>query len=228
MTIVERALELVVADSTIGLGSGRAAQSFVQALGDRVRGGKLHVRGVPTSQETAELAKKVGMPLVTLDEAGALDVTVDGADEVDPNLDLIKGYGRALVREKIVAASSRRLVILVGEEKLVPRLGRRGKLPVEVVPFALPLCERRLVELGCKPVPFRKNGTLFLSDNGNHIIDCEIGPMANPAALERDILAIPGVVDTGLFLGMANVVLVGDSKDFRLIDERKRVTAVKP
>jgi ribose 5-phosphate isomerase A len=223
MTIAERALEMVVADSTIGLGSGRAAQAFVQALGERVRGGTLRIRGVPTSNETAELARKVGVPLVTLGEAGVLDVTVDGADEVDPNLDLIKGYGRALVREKIVAASSRRLVILVGEEKLVSKLGSRGKLPVEVVPFALPLCERRLAELGCKPIPFRKDGQLFLTDNGNHILDCEIGPMPSPAEFEQRILAIPGVVDTGLFLGMASVVLVGDSKDFCLVDERKRV-----
>ena len=106
---------------------------------------------MPTSEETARVATQEGIPLVSLDEAGELTLTVDGADEVDPNLDLIKGYGRALVREKIVAASSRRLVILVGEEKLVPRLGARGQLPVEVVPFAVPLCERRLAELGCGP-----------------------------------------------------------------------------
>jgi ribose 5-phosphate isomerase A len=152
-----------------------------------------------------------------------LDVTVDGADEVDPNLDLIKGYGRALVREKIVAASSRRLIILVGEEKLVEKLGTRGKLPVEVVPFALPLCERRLGELGCRPIPcVDSSGGLFVTDNGNHILDCEIEPIANPAQLEHDIHAIPGVVGTGLFLGMADTVLVGDRTDFRLMDERQR------
>ncbi len=222
MTMVERALELVAADSTIGLGSGRAAQAFVRALGERVRGGTLRVRGVATSVETAELAKQVGVPLVSLAEADVVDVTIDGADEVDPNLELIKGYGRALVREKIVAASSRQLVILVGEEKLVSRLGSRGKLPVEVVPFGLSLCERRLREFGCNPVPFRKNGKLFLTDNGNHILDCEIAPIAAPAQFEQGILAIPGVVDTGLFLGIADVVLVGSSTDFRLIEERRR------
>jgi ribose 5-phosphate isomerase A len=103
-----------------------------------IRNGRLRVHGVPTSEETASLARQEGIPLLTLAEAGILDLTVDGADEVDPNLDLIKGYGRALVREKIVAASSRRLIILVGDEKLVPQLGTRGKLPVEVIPFALP------------------------------------------------------------------------------------------
>jgi ribose 5-phosphate isomerase A len=225
MTIVERALELVPNDSRIGLGSGRAAQAFVKALGERIRNRRLRVQGVPTSEETARLARQQGIPLLTLAEADTLDLTVDGADEVDPNLDLIKGYGRALVREKIVAASSRRLVILVGEEKLVPQLGARGKLPVEVVPFALPLCERRLVELGCRPVPYVQNDRLFVTDNGNHLIDCEIGPIDCPAQLERDIRAIPGVVDTGLFLGMASLVLIGDSQDFTLVEEKRRACA---
>jgi ribose 5-phosphate isomerase A len=162
------------------------------------------------------------IPLLHLDQAGTLDLTVDGADEVDPNLDLIKGYGRALVREKVVAAASRRLVILVGEEKLVPRLGSRGKLPVEVIPFSLPLCERRLRQLGCQPVPFVNGGSLFVTDNGNHILDCRIEPITDAAKLECDIRAIPGVVGTGLFLGMAAIVLVGARNDFRMLEERQR------
>src|SRR6516164_2045482 len=222
MTIAERALELVPSGSRIGLGSGRAAEAFVKALGERVRQGCLRVQGVPTSENTARLAKQEGIGLLTLAEAGILDLTVDGADEVDPNLNLIKGYGRALVREKIVAASSRRLIILVGDEKLVPRLGTRGKLPVEVTPFALPLCERRLGELGCRPVPYRQGAGLFVTDNGNHILDCQIGPIADARRLEADIRAIPGVVGTGLFLGMADTVLVGERDSFRLIEERQR------
>jgi ribose 5-phosphate isomerase A len=222
MTISERALEMVRTGSRIGLGSGRAAQAFVKALGDRVRNGVLRVQGVPTSEETAKLARQEGIPLLTLAEAGMLDMTVDGADEVDPNLNLIKGYGRALVREKIVAASSKRLIILVGDEKLVPRLGTRGKLPVEVIPFALPLCERRLGELGCRPVPYTQDGRLFVTDNGNHILDCRIEPIADAPRLELDIRAIPGVVGTGLFLNMADTVLVGDRTDFRLINELQR------
>src|SRR5262245_58981413 len=199
MTIVERALELVPNDSQIGLGSGRAAQAFVKALGERVRSGRLRVSGVPTSEETASLARKEGIPLLSLKEAESMELTVDGADEVDPHLDMIKGYGRAMVREKIVAASSRRLIILVGEEKLVPRLGTRGKLPVEVTPFALPLCLRRLGALGCRPTPDVRDGRLFVTDNGNHILDCRVEPIQNPARLESDIRAIPGVVGTGLF-----------------------------
>jgi ribose 5-phosphate isomerase A len=223
MTIIERALELVPNGSRIGLGSGRAAQAFVKALGERVRRGSLHVYGVPASQQTEDLAMQEDVPLLTLDQVGTLDLTVDGADEVDPNLDLIKGYGRALVREKIVAASSRRLIILVGDEKLVPRLGSRGKLPVEVTPFALPLCERRLSELGCRPVLYLlRNGSPFVTDNGNHILDCQIDPITDAAQLECDIRAIPGVVGTGLFLGMADIVLVGDRSDFRMLEEKQR------
>jgi ribose 5-phosphate isomerase A len=222
MTIFERALQFVTNGSRIGLGSGRAASAFVRLLGERVRGGALHVYGVPTSDETADLATQEGISLLPLDRAGVLDLDVDGADEVDPNLDLIKGYGRALVREKIVAVSSRRLVILVGEEKLVPRLGARGILPVEVTPFALPLCERRLRELGCLPVPYLQGGRLFVTDNGNNILDCQIGPVADPRKLDRDIRDMPGVVGTGLFLGMADAVLVGSGDDFRLVEERHR------
>jgi ribose 5-phosphate isomerase A len=222
MTIIERALELVASGSRIGLGSGRAARAFVKALGERVRQRGLRVHGVPTSEETASLARQQGIPLLTLAEAETLELTVDGADEVAPNLDLIKGYGRAFVREKIVAASSRRLIILVGEEKLVPRLGARGRLPVEIMPFALPLCQRRLGELGCRPVPYRQENGLFVTDNGNHILDCQIDLVPDAQRLEMDIRAIPGVVGTGLFLGMADTVLVGDRDDFRLIEEKQR------
>lgn len=222
MTIVDRALELLANGCRVGLGSGRAAQAFVTALGKRIKNTSLQIRGVPTSDATAGLAKQMGIPLMTLADAGILDVTVDGADEVSPDLDLIKGYGRALVREKVVAASSRRLVILVGEEKLVRQLGARGKLPVEVVPFALPLCERRLRELGCEPVPYHVDNQPFVTDNGNYVVDCHVNPIPNAAALELAIRAIPGVVGTGLFLGMADTVLVGRAGDFELVEERRR------
>ena len=222
MTIIERALTLIPQEAVIGLGSGRASQAFVRALGAQVTSGTLRVRGVPTSEDTAALAREVGIPLIELSEAGVLDLTVDGADEVDPQLNLIKGYGRALVREKIVAASSRQMVILVGQEKMVPQLGSRGKLPVEIVPFALPLCQRRLAELGCLPTLWVKDDRPQTTDNGNFILDCEVQPISNPVQLESDILAVPGVVGTGLFLGMASVVLVGEDKTLRLTEERKR------
>lgn len=222
MTIFERALELVPDQSTIGLGSGRAAMAFIQLLGEQVSKGLLHVHGVPTSEETARMATKHGIPLVGLSNIGELALTVDGADEVDPTLDLIKGYGRALVREKIVAASSKQLVILVGEEKLVPQLGTRGKLPIEIVPFALALCLHRLGELGLRPVLWEENKQPSLTDNGNHILDCAIDPIVDAKKLELEIRAIPGVVGTGLFLGMAHRVFVGNRSDFTMIEERRR------
>jgi ribose 5-phosphate isomerase A len=220
MTIYERALALVRDGDVVGLGSGHASTEFITELGERVRAG-LHVRGVATSRVSEDLARKVGIPIVTLAEGLPLPLTVDGADEVDPSLNLIKGYGRALVREKIVAAASRKLVILVGPGKEVPVLGSRGKLPVEVVPFAVPLCAERLKRLGCTPVIYEENNAPFVTDNGNHILDCKIAPILHPEQFEEHLRAIPGVVGTGLFLNMADTVLVGDDH-FNLIAERRR------
>jgi ribose 5-phosphate isomerase A len=191
----------------VGLGTGHAASAFVQALGQAVHGG-LRVTGVPTSEATATLARAVGIPLATLDDTPAIDIAIDGADEVDPRLDLIKGYGGALVREKVVAAAARRLVILVGHDKLVPVLGSRGALPVEVVPFAVGFCLRRLAESGHPARVRRDGGAPVVSDNGNRIIDCEVGPIADPARVEDWLRSIPGVVGTGLFLSMADTVVV--------------------
>ena len=218
MTNAERALATVEEGNVLGLGTGRAATAFVRNLGERVQNG-LQITGVLTSQATADLAIELGIPLVTLEEAGELDLTVDGADEVDPQLDLIKGYGGALVREKIVAASSKRLVILVGAEKEVKVLGERGRLPVEVVSFGMSLGRRRLEALGLAPELRTKDGKAFKTDNGNCILDCGVGPIANPAELEREILFIPGVVGSGLFLGMAHTVLIQRGDD---VEERQR------
>jgi len=212
-TVAARALREIRDGMLVGLGSGRAASTFVRSLGARVGEG-LRVRGVPTSEATARLARSVGIPLAALDE-GVVDVTVDGADEVDPRLDLIKGYGGALVRERILAASSRREVILVGEEKLVPILGTRGRLPVEVVPFGCPLAMRELAALGCHPSLRMSEGAPFVSDNGNWILDCGVRPIEAPAEFARDLRAVPGVVDTGLFLGMASLVLVATADGVR-------------
>jgi ribose 5-phosphate isomerase A len=212
MTNVEKAVELVSDGMTLGLGSGHASERFVEALGERVRAG-LKVRGVPTSRNTAELATRVGVPLVELADAIPLDVTFDGADEVDPNLELIKGYGHALVREKVVAAASKKLVILIGperaEEKLVSVLGQRGKLPVEVVPFALPLVRKRVADLGfAADLVKGPAGGPFVTDNGNQILELRVTAIRDPLGLDRELRAIPGVVGTGLFLGMADAVII--------------------
>ncbi len=211
--LVARALDHVRDGAVVGLGSGRAASAFVRALGARVGQG-LRVRGVPTSEATARLAREVGVPLASLEE-GVLDITVDGADEVDPDLDLIKGYGGALVRERIVATASRRRIALVGGEKLVPVLGTRGRLPVEVIPFAWPVVVRELAALGCRPTLRMSGGAPFVTDSGNRIADCAVRPIEAKAAFARDLRAIPGVVDTGLFLGIADLVLVAERGDIR-------------
>ena len=205
--LARRALGFVKDDTVVGLGAGRAATAFVRVLAARVRDG-FRVRGVPVSEATAELAEELGIPLVGLE--AEIDVTVDGADEVDPDLNLIKGYGGALLRERVVAAASRRQVILVERDKLVPRLGSRGRLPVEVVPFALPLCRRRLAALGLAPALRTAGERPFVTDNENVILDCVVGSIADPPGLERALRAVPGVVDTGLFLGTADTVLVAD------------------
>lgn len=230
-TIFERALEFVVDGTTIGLGSGRASHRFVELLGERVRGG-LKVSGVATSQSTAELARKVGIPLVDLRPGLTLALTVDGADEVDPELNLIKGWGRALVREKIVAAASAKLVILVGREKKVPSLGTRGKLPIEVVPFGVPLVLDEVAALGAEPVVWAVDGKPGVTDNGNAIIDlaidgCTFAASRDPRAWELVLRSIPGVVGTGLFLEEASVVLVGDDTTFVLGEELHRPGAGK-
>jgi ribose 5-phosphate isomerase A len=211
--LAARALEHVRDGALVGLGSGRAASAFVRALGARVGQG-LRVRGVPTSEATARLAREVGVPLGGLED-GIVDLTVDGADEVDPRLDLIKGYGGALVRERVVAAASRRLIVVVGCEKLVTVLGSRGRLPVEVIPFACPLAMRELADLGCRPTLRTVGGAPFVTDNGNRIIDCGVRPIEAAAAFARDLRTIPGVVDIGLFLGITDLVIVAEGGAIR-------------
>jgi ribose 5-phosphate isomerase A len=206
--VAAKALEFVPAGGVIGLGSGRAATAFIHALGERVRAGA-SIRGVPTSEASAALARQLGIPLATPGEVAEIDVDVDGADEVDAWGNIIKGRGGALVREAIVAGMARQVVILVAEDKLVPTLGSKGVLPVEVVPFGAASCARRLGTLGM-PARLRLtgNGGPFVSDNGNHVLDARVPLIERPEELERTIRLIPGVVGTGLFLGLKPTILV--------------------
>jgi len=212
--VAMRALELIADGARVGLGSGRAASVFITNLGLRRQDG-LRVSGVPTSHASAYTARRAGIPLIELGEDIQLDIAIDGADEVAPNLDLVKGRGGALVRERIVAAASKRLVILVGEEKLVRGLGQRGPVPVEVIPLAQWVATKQLRALGLTPT-LRMNSTgsqPFVSENGNLTLDCTLPePMRDRGAareLERALHAIVGIVDTGFFLGTADQVLVG-------------------
>jgi ribose 5-phosphate isomerase A len=199
------ALRYLKPGQTIGLGTGRAATAFIRAVGANNPG----IRGIPTSTASEALARSLGIEIAELAQVRRIDIDVDGADEVDPRLNLIKGLGGAMVREKIVAAAARRRIFLVGEEKLVARLGAHGNLPLEVVPFALPYVIRELMRIGLRAAP-RQNpdGSALLSDNHNNVVDCRVRAITNPARLERDLRAIPGVVGTGLFVGMAELVVV--------------------
>ncbi|HEY2105551.1 MAG TPA: ribose-5-phosphate isomerase RpiA [Candidatus Binataceae bacterium] len=202
------ALRYVKPGHTIGLGTGHAAAAFIRALASS----GVRVRGVPTSRHSEQMAREGGIEIVGLDAVDRIDVTIDGADEVDPRLNLIKGRGGALVREKIVAVSSRREIIVVGFEKLVRRLGEHGILPVEVVPFGVSPCLRRLKKLGLRPA-LRSNpdGTPTRSDNDNLIVDCKVDATLNHRRVNRELQEMTGVVDHGLFLGIAQTVLVAQA-----------------
>ena len=201
----EYALRYVKRGQTIGLGTGRAASAFIRALG----AAKLDVRGVATSKASEALARSLGIEVVDLRTVSKVDTDFDGADEVDPKLNLIKGWGGAMVREKIVAAAAKKRVFLVTEEKLVKRLGARRNLPIEVIPLATGYVTCTLAKLGIQP-NLRKdsNGSEYISDNGNSVLDCAVTKLPNPVRLDRELCAIPGVVGTGLFVGMTDLVLV--------------------
>lgn len=187
----------------VGLGSGSTASIFIRELGKK----GLKVAGIPTSEESRRIAEEVGVPLTAFKDHPQIDVTVDGADEVSPELDLVKGLGGALVREKIIAHASKRVVIIVDESKLVEKLGSKTVIPVEVVPLAVPG-----VLLQLKGARIReKNGQTFVSDNGNTILDWKRGPIDNPAALEKELKLMTGVVDSGIFAGVANLVIIAGS-----------------
>lgn len=219
--LAAEALREVRGGQVIGLGTGYAATAFVRALAARVAAG-VDVRGLPTSEATAALARELGIKLVTSDDVDVVDIAVDGADEVDPRGDLIKGYGGALLREKVVATLARRFIVLVGADKLVPVLGSRGRLPVEVVPFAAAPCRRRLEALGYPVAVRMADGRPALSDNGNVLLDCRVRALTDPGQVDATLRAMPGVVGTGLFLGMAPTVFVWDGSRCRTFTREGR------
>ena len=217
------AVEWVRPGMRLGLGTGSTARHFVELLAERVRSG-LNVVGVPTSEVTRADAERLGVPLTTLDDTPALDMTVDGADEIGPDLSLIKGGGGALLREKIVAAASTRMVVIADESKWVPMLGR-FPLPIEVMPFGL-AATKRAVEAACAaagcpgPAQVRqgKNGHAFVTDGGHWILDARLERIANPAALAEGLSRIPGVVEHGLFIGMAQAAILAGPAGARVVE----------
>lgn len=221
----ERAVELVEDGMKLGLGTGSTARFVLEAIAARRRRGELTgIVGVPTSRATEDYALKLEIPLATLDTETHLDLTLDGADEVDPALDLIKGLGGALLWEKIVAAASDRVVIVVDESKLVERLGARSPVPVEVVPFGWRTLLDPLRAMGAEfELREKEDGTPFVTDGGHYILDCGFpGGMDDPAGIDAELRARPGVVETGLFLGMARAVVVGGRTGSRVLEREER------
>jgi ribose 5-phosphate isomerase A len=208
------ALEEIRNDMIVGLGTGSTASHFIRELGKRVQGG-LRVLGIPTSEASRLLAQEVGVSLTTLKEHPEIDVTVDGADEVSPSLDLIKGLGGALVREKIVAHASKRVIIVVDDSKMVKQLGTRAPIPVEVVPFAVDSVKLKLVRWKGSVKIREKDGRPFVSDNGNYIIDWQYGAIEDPNGTEMKLKGITGVVDSGIFSKVAEMVIVAEGSSIR-------------
>jgi len=196
---------------TVGLGSGRTAAYAIQEIGKRIQQRKLRILGVPTSHQAMMLAVHCGIPITTLNEHQQLDLTIDGADQIDRQLNLIKGMGGALTREKIVASATKQFVIVADETKLTEKLGANCAVPVEVLPFALPTVMLRMQEKGGKPVLREAKGKVgpVVTDNGNFIVDVAFGPINAPKEMDSQLKSIPGIIETGLFVQMADIVYVG-------------------
>ena len=220
-----RALDFVQSGMRLGLGTGSTAKHFVELLGARVREG-LDIIGVPTSEATRADAIRCGIALTTLDEIDRLDLTVDGADEIDPDLNLIKGGGGALLREKIVAAASERMIVIADDSKWVEALGR-FPLPIEVIPFGLPVTQRSIgkafAECGVSgQMAVRKgaDGHVFVTDGGHWIVDAHLGRITDPPRLAQSLTLIPGVVEHGLFIGLASIALLAGFEGIRIFERR--------
>lgn len=212
------AASLVESGMVVGLGSGSTAAEFVRILGDRARDEGLEVLGVPTSVATASLANALRLPLRDVDDVATVDLMVDGADEVSPTFQMIKGRGGALLREKIVATVARRRVIVVTPEKRVERLGETAPLPIEVCPVGARHLEARLRDLGADPtVRARPDGAPYQTDGGNKIIDCRFAAILDPDALDAALQRLVGVYETGLFLGLCDLLIVGHSDRAELV-----------
>jgi ribose 5-phosphate isomerase A len=206
----ERAVDFVQDGHIVGLGTGSTIYFALQKLGRRVAEG-LNIKGVPTSKATEHIAIELKIPIVYLNDVDSIDVVIDGADEIDANFDMIKGGGGALTREKLVAIIAKRRVIVVDEGKLVPRLGEAFLLPIEILPIAWKMVCRQLESKDCQPILREHNASPFETDNGNYIVDCKFKGIEDAATLERELKLISGVVEVGLFIGLADAVVIGRS-----------------
>lgn len=214
-----RSLEFVRDEMCLGLGSGSTAAIMLQLLAERIRAG-LKIRGVPSSEGTRTLAHRLGIPLLTFDEVTELDLTIDGADQATPRLDLIKGGGGALLREKVLASLSKRVIIIIDSKKRANKLGA-FPLPVEVVRFAWRPLEDRLRRLGCEPeLRMTTSGQPFVTDEGNYILDCKFGVIEDPRGLAQELSSTPGVMEHGLFVNLADTLVVGQGDGVEVVEAR--------
>ncbi|GAB1805291.1 ribose-5-phosphate isomerase RpiA [Priestia megaterium] len=212
----EKAAQFVEDGMIVGLGTGSTAYYTIVKLGERVKNG-LHIKAVPTSQKTEELARKLGIPIVTLADVEYIDIAIDGADEVDSELSLIKGGGGALLREKMIAYAAKRFIVIADSKKIVKTLGA-FPLPVEVIRFGWEMTAKHIRGAGCVPqLRLLDDHTPFITDNGNYILDCHFSEIENPAELEKQLTRIPGVVESGLFVGMTEEVITVQNQDVYII-----------
>ncbi|MGM0510047.1 MAG: ribose 5-phosphate isomerase A [Thermoplasmatota archaeon] len=214
-----RAAEYVEDGMVIGLGTGSTAQHAIERIGERIREENLDIMAVPTSEATETQAKSLNIPLTSLDEHNILDLTIDGADEVDPNLNIIKGGGGALLREKIVAYHSEKEIIVVDPSKMVEKLGVDFALPVEIVTFCPNAVIRSVEELGCTANLRMHQSEIFITDNHNYILDCKFDEIEYPYKLSQELNGIPGVVENGLFVNMADKIIIGKEEGFEEISK---------
>jgi ribose 5-phosphate isomerase A len=219
----EAAVEHIQDGMIVGLGSGSTAKCFIEALGKAVQAGKLRdIRGVPTSVNSENLARRLGIPIITFAQTNKIDVTVDGADEIAPDLTLIKGLGGALLREKLVAQHTAKLIIIADASKLVTKLGSIGPLPVEVTQFGYEASERFLRDLGSVPAIRRTDkGDAFITDNGNYIFDCKFPDISDPRDLNMKLAMRSGIVESGLFIDLAAAAIIADDKALWKIERAK-------
>ncbi|MBE2200454.1 MAG: ribose-5-phosphate isomerase RpiA [Anaerolinea sp.] len=217
----ETAVTAIQSGMVVGLGTGSTAVFAVRALGKLLQDGRLHtIVAIPTSEATAREAERVGIPLTTLDQHPLIDVGIDGADEITPTLDLIKGLGGALLREKIITLATKRFIVIADSSKKVPRLGIRAPLPVEVIPFARQPVHDYLVSLGARPVLRARQGQPFITDEGNIILDCHFdNGIPDPLWLAQAIKQRPGVVEHGLFLGLAQTAVIAGTTGIELLGQ---------
>jgi ribose 5-phosphate isomerase A len=220
LLVGEKAAEYVKDGMVVGLGTGSTVFYTIQKLGERVADG-LSIVGIPTSIQTEELAKKLGIPLIPFEEAETIDLAIDGADEADPHFDLIKGGGGALLREKMIAYLAKQFIVVADSKKMVQTLGA-FKLPVEIIRFGYKVTQRHIEKLGCTSTLRLKDGKPLITDNGNYILDCDFSEIVDPQPLEWKLNMIPGVVENGLFVGMADrIITVNQNGD--VVDQNCRV-----